>query len=51
MTVADIVDEGGCQIVHCRFFDKSNALEIAEFDESELVTYKPTTGFVRVQRC
>lgn len=51
MTVADIVDEGGCQIVHCRFFVKNNELKVAEFDESELVTYVAPTGVMRVQRC
>ena len=51
MTVADIVNEGGCQIVHCRFFDKNNDLKIAEFDESELKTYQAPKGVVSLRRC
>ena len=50
MTIAEIVHEGGSQMVHCRFFDKSNDFKVAEFDESELKIYKASSGS-KVQRC
>lgn len=50
MTVTEITDESNYKIVHCRFFDKKNTLQTADFDESELAHYKQPVGFVGVCR-
>ena len=50
MTVTEIIDEGNYRIVHCRFFDKNNNLQTAEFDEHEIEIHKDAIGVVRLRR-